>query len=38
MEGVVVALLGKRPDALTQSDYEEVLTKLSWKPNAISLA
>jgi hypothetical protein len=38
MEGVLVALLGKRPEELTPTDYEEVLSRLSWKPNAIPLA
>ncbi|MEA2552406.1 MAG: hypothetical protein QOJ65_582 [Fimbriimonadaceae bacterium] len=37
MEGVVVALLGKRPDELTEQDYMSVLEKLDWKPNVIEL-
>lgn len=37
MEGVLVALLGKRPEALTTADYEGALAKLDWKPNAIPL-
>jgi hypothetical protein len=38
MEGVLVALLGKRPGELSPSDYDEVLQRLSWKPNAIPLS
>ena len=37
MEGVVVALLGKRPEELTEQDYLGVLKKLDWKPNVIKL-
>lgn len=38
MEGVIVALLGKRPDQMSESDYREVLTQLDWKPNVIDLS
>jgi hypothetical protein len=38
MEGVLVALLGKRPEHLTPADYEDALNRLAWKPNAIPLA
>jgi len=38
MEGVLVALLGKRPEELSPSDYEDVLAKLSWKPNVVPLS
>jgi hypothetical protein len=38
MEGVIVALLGKRPDELTPADYEEVLNRLAWHPNVIDLS
>jgi hypothetical protein len=38
MEGVVVALLGKRPQELTEPDYLDVLQRLAWKPNVIELA
>lgn len=38
MEGVVVALLGKRPEAMTESDYLETLQKLDWRPNVIDLS
>lgn len=37
MEGVLVALLGKRPENMTPSDYENVLAELSWKPNVVKL-
>lgn len=37
MEGVVVALLGKRPEQLTEQDYLGVLKRLDWKPNVIDL-
>jgi hypothetical protein len=37
MEGVVVTLLGKRPDQLTEADYLEVLARLAWKPQVIDL-
>ncbi|MEZ0326731.1 MAG: quinate 5-dehydrogenase [Fimbriimonas sp.] len=37
MEGVIVALLGKRPEELREQDYLDVLAKLQWKPNVIDL-
>ncbi len=37
MEGVVVALLGKPPEALLDQDYLEILARLDWKPNVIDL-
>lgn len=37
MEGVLVAILGKRPEHLTRSDYEEALERLEWRPNIIPL-
>jgi hypothetical protein len=37
MEGVIVALLGKRPEELEARDYLEILAKLDWKPNEIDL-
>jgi hypothetical protein len=37
MEGVVVALLGKRPEQLSAEDYLSVLERLDWKPNVIEL-
>jgi hypothetical protein len=38
MEGVIVALLGKRPEQISARDYLEVLGKLDWKPNVVDLA
>ncbi|MCO5297878.1 MAG: hypothetical protein M9921_13600 [Fimbriimonadaceae bacterium] len=38
MEGVLVAALGKRPEALSESDYLEALELLGWKPNVLELA
>jgi hypothetical protein len=38
MEGVLVALLGKRPEELSTADYEEVLQRLSWKPNLVAVS
>lgn len=38
MEGVIVALLGKRPTDITEADYLETLKRLGWKPNVIELA
>jgi len=38
MEGVVVALLGKRPEELSEADYLETLKRLDWKPNVIDIA
>ena len=38
MEGVIVALLGRRPQDLTEKDYLETLQKLDWKPNVIDLS
>lgn len=37
MEGVVVALLGKRPQDLDEEQYIEVLERLDWKPNVLDL-
>jgi hypothetical protein len=37
MEGVIVALLGKKVDDLTEQDYLDVLMRLNWKPNVIQL-
>ncbi|HEY0866975.1 MAG TPA: hypothetical protein VGE01_06345 [Fimbriimonas sp.] len=37
MEGVVVSLLGKHPEQLTEKDYLETLQRLDWKPNVIEL-
>lgn len=37
MEGVVVAVLGKRPDTITEAEYLETLSRLAWAPNVIEL-
>ena len=37
MEGVIVALLGRKPSELAEKDYLEVLAKLGWEPNVIDL-
>lgn len=37
MEGVVLTLLGKRPDEATEDDYLSVLAKLGWKPTVMDL-
>jgi len=31
-EGVLITLLGKRPEEVTPADYEELLARLGWKP------
>lgn len=37
MEGVVVALLDKRPEEMTEQDYLNTLARLDWSPNVIDL-
>jgi hypothetical protein len=37
MEGVVVALLEKRPEQMTEQDYLDTLARLDWAPNVIDL-
>ncbi len=37
MEGVIVALLGKKPSEMTEKDYLDTLARLDWKPNVIDL-
>jgi hypothetical protein len=37
MEGVIVALLGKRPEEVSEADYLATLKRLDWKPNVIDL-
>lgn len=37
MEGVIVALQNKRPEALTPQDYLNTLHALNWRPNVIEL-
>jgi hypothetical protein len=35
MEGVIVALLGRKPSEITEQDYLDMLKRLDWKPNVI---
>lgn len=37
MEGVLVAMLGKRPEELLPADYDAALERLQWKPNPVAL-
>lgn len=37
MEGVVVALLGKGPDEITEQDYLGILERIGWEPNVMNL-
>ena len=37
MEGVLVAILGKRPEQLSYKDYESAVERLKWKPNIFEL-
>ena len=37
MEGVLVALIGKKPEQITEQDYRDKLSELGWKPNVIEL-
>lgn len=37
MEGVILAILGKRPEQMQEKDYLETLAKLDWKPSVIEL-
>ncbi len=37
MEGVIVSILGKRPELLSENDYLDTLAKLNWHPNVIEL-
>lgn len=37
MEGVIVALLRKRPEDIYEEEYLNVLKRLNWKPNVIRL-
>ncbi len=36
-EGVLITLLGKRPEEVTHSDYEELLARMNWKPTITQL-
>ncbi len=37
MEGVIVALTGKKPAEMTETDYLTALKELGWKPNVVRL-
>jgi hypothetical protein len=37
MEAVLVALLEKRPETITEAEYLETLSRLDWKPNVMVL-
>jgi hypothetical protein len=37
MEGVLVALSGKRPDDLTETDYLQWAEKMNWQPGVTEL-
>ncbi len=37
MEGVIVALLGKKPSEIAEQEYLDTLHKLGWKPNIIDI-
>jgi hypothetical protein len=37
MEGVIVALTGRRPETLTPDDYRAALCQLNWSPSVIEL-
>lgn len=38
MEGVIVALLGKRPEDIAESEILDVLKRLDWKPTVLDLS
>lgn len=38
MEGVVVAFLQKRPEAISEADYLDTFDQLDWRPNVIELS
>jgi len=37
MEGVLVALSGKRPEELTPQDYMDLLKRINWTPRIVDL-
>lgn len=37
MEGVLVALSGRRPEELTETDYQELAQRMEWKPGVTEL-
>lgn len=38
MEGVIVAICGRRPEQLSEKDYLDTLRNLGWSPNVIDLS
>ncbi len=38
MEGVIVTLVGKRPEEMREQDYLDILKRLDWQPNVVELA
>lgn len=37
-EGVLITLMGKRPEDVTPADYEKLLAQMEWKPTVTNLA
>jgi hypothetical protein len=37
IEGVIVALTGKKPEEMTPQDYLDTLNKIGWEPNVIRM-
>ncbi|MCS7224345.1 MAG: quinate 5-dehydrogenase [Armatimonadetes bacterium] len=38
MEGVLLALSGKRPETITPDDYKELLRQIGWKPRVVQFS
>ena len=38
LEAVLVTLIGRRPETISEADYLDVLKQLDWKPNVIDLS
>jgi len=38
MEGVIIALAGTRPEAMTPEDYQRMLERLGWEPRVLDLS
>jgi len=38
MEGVLIALAGKRPEEMQPEDYLDLLHRLGWQPRVVHLA
>ena len=38
MEGVLVALAGKKPDDMTEDDYLRLAEEINWRPGVTELA